>query len=95
MILPSILLNDLYDALKGARGEVIVDVGDERLRRLRGITLYRMEETPFKCLILIADERNTIFTSESLETAFKSSNPGLVTILKHFFRHEREEAKPL
>ena len=95
MILPSILLNDLYDALKGARGEVIVDVGDERLRRLRGITLYKMEETPFKCLILIADERNTIFTSESLETAFKSSNPGLVTILKHFFRHEREEAKPL
>ncbi|MCD6479517.1 TrmB family transcriptional regulator [Candidatus Bathyarchaeota archaeon] len=95
MILPSSLLNDLYEALRGARGEVIVDVEDERLRGLRGIALYRMEETPFKCLILIADGRNTIFTSESLETAFKSSNPGLVTILKHFFRHEREEAKPL
>jgi len=95
MILPGSLLNDLYEALRGARGEVIVDVEDERLKRLRGIALYRMEETPFKCLILIADGRNTIFTSESLETAFKSSNPGVVTILKHFFQHEREEAKPL
>lgn len=95
MILPGGLLNELYEALRGARGEVIVDVEEEKTRRLRGIALYRMEETPFKCLILIADGRNTIFTSESLETAFKSSNPGVVTILKHFFQHEKEEAKPL
>ena len=95
MILPGSLLNELYESLREARGEVIIDVEDEKMRRLRGIALYRMEETPFKCLILIADGRNTIFTSESLETAFKSSNPGVVTILKHFFQHEREEAKPL
>jgi len=95
MILPRGLLRELEEALRGARGEVILDAKDERLERLRGLTLYGMEETPFKCLILIADERNTLFTSESLETAFKSSNPGVATILNHFFRHEKEEAKPL
>lgn len=95
MIIPGSLLNELYETLREARGEVITDVDDGKLRSLRGVAIYRMEETPFKCLILIADGRNTIFTSESLETAFKSSNPGVVTILKHFFQHEREEARPL
>ncbi|RLI05755.1 hypothetical protein DRO24_05595, partial [Candidatus Bathyarchaeota archaeon] len=88
-------LNELYETLREARGEVITDEDHGKLRSLRGVAIHKMEESGFKCLILIADGRNTIFTSESLETAFKSSNPGVVTILKHFFQHEREEARPL
>ena len=33
------------------------------------------------------------FTSERFETGFKSSNPGLATILTYFFEREKEEAK--
>jgi len=55
--------------------------------------IYRMERIPFKCGVLIADGNRTIFTSEKLEMGFKSSNPGLATILNHFFEHEKEEAK--
>lgn len=95
MILPTGLLGELNEALKGVRGEIILDAEDERLEALRGLNLYRVEETPFKCLIVIADDRHTIFTSESLEAAFKSSNLAMAMILNHFFQHEKEEARPL
>ena len=53
---------------------------------------YLMEDIAFECGIIIANDGETIFTTKELDTAFKSTNPGLSTILTHFFEHEKEEA---
>ena len=96
MILPKRFFRLLKDEIRGARaeGEVIVESSkDEAPEFLGRMKIYPMERIPFKCGVLIADGNRTIFTSEKLEMGFKSSNPGLATILNHFFEHEKEEAK--
>ncbi len=95
MILAKELIVHLERAIlkTNAKGEIITKAGATAgISAQRNMRFYLIESIPFKCNVIIADDTKTIFTSENFETAFKSSNQGLATILTLFFEHEKEEA---
>ena len=53
---------------------------------------YVLDDMGVEFGIIIADGKTALFTTGEMDTAFKSSNNGLVTILSQFFEHEKEEA---
>jgi len=77
------------------RGDIIIQNLDPvKVALPRNMNVYLIDSVVFECSFVISDSGETIFTTRDLDIAFKSSNPGLSTILSHFFEHEKEEAKP-
>ncbi len=64
----------------------------KRVTLCRSANVYLMEDVAFESSFIISDSCESIFTPKELDIAFKSTNPGLSTILTHFFEHEKEEA---
>lgn len=96
MILHGELLQLLVKDLEmmKARGEIIFQAKDiDIVAASSNIRIFSLESVPFECGVLIADEGKTLFVAKDLETGFKSSNPGLLMILNHFFEHEKDESK--
>jgi sugar-specific transcriptional regulator TrmB len=76
------------------KGDIIIQRIDPKNVTLpRYMSIYLIEDIAFECSFVISDSGETIFTTQELDIAFKSSNPELSTILTHFFEHEKEEAK--
>lgn len=96
MIIPKRLFRLLEGKIRdmGAEGEAIVEGSRAEVPGVLGrLRVYPTERIPFKCGVIIADGNRTIFTPEEPEMGFKSSNPGLATILNHFFDTRRKRQK--
>ncbi len=74
--------------------DLILQSSDVDLEKIpKNVKTYVLDDMGFEFGIIIADGETALFTTGSMDTAFKSSNNGLVTILTHFFEHEKEEAR--
>jgi sugar-specific transcriptional regulator TrmB len=96
MIMHDELALKIGDDLKHitTKGDVILHIKSENnFIPPKGLNIFLMEDIAFQCGVIINDKGETMFTSKDLDMAFKSSNQGLLTILTHFFEHEKEEAK--
>lgn len=97
--LKMIIHEDLYPLIRKDLG-VIKAKGDLILQHREVLTanisdtinVFPMEDMAFECGVIIGDDNSALFTTKDLDTAFKSSNHGLITILTHFFEHEKEES---
>jgi len=75
------------------RGEAIIQEGCSQMGVLpKKVKIYLMRGMVFQYSFIVSDNGETFFTTSDLSLGFKSRNPGLHTILSHFFEHEKEEA---
>lgn len=80
-------------AMAKAKGDMILQQGEVLKADIPDkINVFPMEDMAFECGVIIGDDDTALFTTKDLETAFRSTNQGLITILTHFFDHEKEES---
>ena len=73
--------------------DLILQSSDVELNKIpENVHTYVLDDMGFEFGVIIADGETALFTTGEMDTAFKSSNNGLVTILTQFFKHEKEEA---
>jgi len=73
--------------------DLILQRSDVELSKIpKNVYTYVLDDMGFEFGIIIADGKTALFTTGEMDTAYKSSNNGLVTILTQFFEHEKEEA---
>lgn len=94
-----ILHNELFKHLKKelpslyGKADIILQISGKNKEKLsKNPEVHLIDDTEFEFSVVISDDKTALFATKNLDIAFKSSNIGLVTILDHFFEHEREEA---
>jgi hypothetical protein len=74
------------------RGDILLQRIDlKRVTLCRSANVYTMEDVAFESSFIISDSDESMFTPKLLDIAFKSTTPGVSTILTHFLNMKKKK----